>query len=85
MIENRQNLRIWSFCCMALPFQFCAPSLLPVHKLTRRYFQKSAFAEEEARFAPPRKGMNCTHSRHEGDFFPLFVLLCGEMDTHGPA
>src|SRR5260221_14787131 len=28
--------------------------------------------------------MKCTRSRSEGDFFPLFVLSCGERGTHGP-
>src|SRR6266702_8962942 len=25
--------------------------------------------------------MKCTRSRYEGDFFPLFVLICGEIGT----
>src|SRR5260370_14884299 len=28
--------------------------------------------------------MKCTRSCSEGDFFPLFVLSCGERGTHGP-
>jgi hypothetical protein len=32
----------------------------------------------------PCKRMKRTRSRYEGDFLPLFVLICGEMDTHGP-
>jgi len=76
---------MWSFCCVTLPLQFRAPSLLPVYELTHRYFQKNTFVEEEAHLSPPRKGMSYTHSRYGGDFFPLFVLLYGEMGKRSPA
>ena len=41
----------------------------------------TSFVEELA----PYKRMKCTRSRYEGDFLPLFVLIYGEIGTHGPA
>jgi hypothetical protein len=59
-----------------VPFTFFAERR---ERLRHQYGEEEALSSQERGRRSPYKSMKCIRSLYEGDFFLLFVLLCGKV------